>query len=364
MSTKSKFEFKCDLLPREMRRKAPLISDEIPFGRIPTDHMLVCDFLPERGGWQAPHILPFQPFQVSPNAVVFHYGQTVFEGMKAYRTKDSKNTKLYLFRPDMNAQRMFNSAVTIGMEPVPVELFIDSVSELVRTDRDWILPPPGSLYIRPTLIPLDEGVSYRSSQAYRFFVILSPAKNYYSKEHAISVYVEREKVRAVKGGTGEAKCGGNYSAALPSLNKAKRLGAEQVLWLDAVHHRNVEEVGAMNVMFVYGSRIVTPELTGSILPGVTRNSIIRLASHLGYQISEEKISIDDVLSDARSGKLTEVFGCGTAAVVSPVNALITDKETFQIADGKPGAVSLKLKNTLIDIQSGAIEDPFGWRYEI
>lgn len=344
------------LSPRELKIK-PKITDHIEFGRIPTDHMLICDFLPEQGGWQRPIIQPFQNFHVSPSAVVFHYGQTIFEGMKAYRSDKG----IFLFRPELNAQRMAQSAKRLGMEPVPTDLFLACVRELVSVEREWILPLPGSLYIRPTLISLDEGVSYRSSLAYRFFVILSPAKNYYKKETAIAVYVEREKVRAVRGGVGEAKCGGNYAAALPSLNKAVKIGAEQVLWLDAINHEYVEEVGAMNVMFVYGNEIITPALTGSILPGVTRNSILKLASHLGYKISEQRISIDKIVADARSGLLTEVFGCGTAAVVSPIHSFMFDSETVTINEGKIGIVSLALKSALIGIQSGETADPFGWR---
>lgn len=350
-------EFEKHLLSSSELKPKPKLSDPIAFGRMPTDHMLVCDYLPDQGGWQRPIIQPFQNFQVSPSAVVFHYGQTIFEGLKAYRS--DKGT--FLFRPELNAQRMANSARRLGMEPVPTELFLACVRELVSVERDWVLPAPGSLYIRPTLIPLDEGVSYRGSKAYRFFVILSPAKNYYSKETAIAVYVEREKVRAVRGGVGEAKCGGNYAAALPSLNKAVKLGAEQVLWLDAIEHEYVEEVGAMNVMFVYGNEIITPALTGSILPGVTRNSILTLAAHLGYQVSEQRISIDKIIADARSGILTEVFGCGTAAVISPIHSFIFDTETVTINEGKIGAVTQTLKSALIGIQSGEATDPFGWR---
>jgi branched-chain amino acid aminotransferase len=352
-----------ELLAADKRRNPPGPNDPVPFGRIPSNHIFVCDFLPEKGGWQAPEIVAYQNFSFSPIAVVFHYGQQIFEGMKAYRAGNNAR-QFYLFRPDQNAQRFYNSAVRLGMEPVPVDLFVKSVEELVKTDADWIPDAPGSLYIRPTLIPLDEGVSYRASTAYRFFVCLTPARNYYSKETGVSVYIEREIIRAAPGGTGATKCGGNYAAALPGLNRARKLGAEQVLWLDATNRQYVEEVGAMNIMFVYENAIVTPPLMGTILPGVTRSSIIELARSLGYTVKEERIDINQVLADAESGKLREVFGCGTAAVVSPVDAFIDGERVVAINNRQVGKVSTHLKNALMDIQFGRASDPFGWRRTI
>jgi branched-chain amino acid aminotransferase len=319
--------------------------------------------LPEKGGWQAPEIVPYQNFSFSPIAVVFHYGQQIFEGLKAYRPGNNAR-EFYLFRPDQNAQRLYNSAIRLGMEPVPTNLFVKGVEELVKIDADWIPDAPGSLYVRPALIPLDEGVSYRASTAYRFFICLTPARNYYSKETGVSVYIEREIVRAAPGGTGATKCGGNYAAALPGLNRAKKLGAEQVLWLDAVSRRYVEEVGAMNIMFVYDNCIITPPLTGTILPGVTRSSIIELARSLGYTVKEERIDINEILADAESGKLREVFGCGTAAVVSPVDAFVDGDRIVPINNRQVGKVSTHLKNSLMDIQFGRANDPFGWRRTI
>lgn len=352
-----------NLLPRHKRKTPPTLAEDIPFGRTQTDHMLVCDFLPHKGGWQTPEIIPYSPFEVSPDSVVFHYGQEVFEGLKAYRdAKNPKNT--FLFRPEQNARRFANSALRLGMQPVPEELFLRCVQELVATENDWILESPGSLYIRPTLIGLDTGVSYRASLAYRFFIIVSPAKNYYKRETGVSVYIEREHVRAVPGGCGEAKCGGNYAAALPALQRARAAGAEQVLWLDGIKRTFVEEVGAMNIMFVYGDKIFTPELTGSILPGITRSSILQLAKHLGYSIEETRLNISDVLNDVRKGTLTEVFGCGTAAVISPVIEFIDGSERIEINEGKIGSVSLNIKKALIDIQFGKAVDPFGWRTQV
>ena len=238
------------------------------------------------------------------------------------------------------------------MQAVPEELFLRCIHELVAAEQDWILENPGSLYIRPTLIGLDTGVSYRASTAYRFFVIVSPAKNYYKRETGVAVYIEREHVRAVPGGCGEAKCGGNYAAALPALQRARAVGAEQVLWLDGLSRKYVEEVGAMNIMFVYGDKILTPALTGSILPGVTRSSLIELAKHLGYSIEETRINIEDVLRDIQNSSLTEVFGCGTAAVISPVIELIDGSQRLEINRSQIGKVSMNLKKALIDIQFG------------
>lgn len=349
-----------NLLPRHKRKTPPTLADDIPFGRTQTDHMLVCDYLPQKGGWQTPEILPYAPFNLSPDAVVFHYGQEVFEGLKAYR--DAKNREqIYLFRAEQNARRFANSAARLGMQPVPEDLFLRCIQELVAVEQDWILDNPGSLYLRPTLIGLDTGVSYRASLAYRFFVIVSPAKNYYKRETGVSVFIEREHVRAVPGGCGEAKCGGNYAAALPALQRARAAGAEQVLWLDGLKRTFVEEVGAMNIMFVYDRKILTPALTGSILPGITRGSILKLAAHLGYTIEETRLDIEDVLRDIRNGSLTEVFGCGTAAVVSPVIEFVDGAERIEINQGRIGRVSMDIKKALIDIQIGKSADPFGWR---
>ena len=325
--------------------------------------MLICDFIPQKGGWQTPEIMPYGPFEVYPDAVVFHYGQQIFEGLKAYRSP-TQNNDIFLFRPDMNAQRFYNSAVNLGMEPVPPALFVQCLKELIVAEADWVLPSPGALYIRPTLIPLDQGVSYRASSSYRFFIIVSPSKNYYARDTGVTVYIERNRVRAVKGGVGEAKCGGNYASALSSLAKAKTKGAEQVLWLDAFEHKYVEEVGAMNVMFAYGNKIITPALSGSILPGITRNSLLTLAASLGFEIVETRVNMDTVLADAQSGLLTEAFGCGTAAVISPIDALIDDNGTVEINKRVVGPVAMQLKKALLDIQTGHAPDPFGWRVKI
>jgi branched-chain amino acid aminotransferase len=358
--SRDSFKVLKDLLPRHKRKTPPRLEEDIPFGRTQTDHMLICDYLPSKGGWQTPEIIPYETFKLTPDSVVFHYGQEVFEGLKAYRNANVRG-QINLFRPEQNAARFANSALRLGMQAVPEDLFLKCVHALVAVEQDWVLEAPGSLYIRPTLIGLDTGVSYRASTAYRFFIIVSPAKNYYSRETGISVYIERQDVRAVPGGCGEAKCGGNYAAALPALQRARLAGAEQVLWLDGLKRTYVEEVGAMNIMFVYGNKIYTPVLTGSILPGVTRKSILQLAGSLGYSIEETRLDIKDVINDIRSGKLTEVFGCGTAAVISPVVELIDGDQRIEINQASIGPVSMHLKNALIDIQFGRADDPYGWR---
>ena len=324
--------------------------------------MAVCDFIPAKGGWQPLEILPHAPFEVWPDAVVFHYGQQIFEGMKAYCTNvDAKDRTLLLFRPDLNATRFRNSAQRLGMEPVPQELFVQAIQELLNIDSQWALPLPGALYIRPCLIPLDHGVSYRASQNYRFFVILSPSVNYYQATEGLTVAIERNDVRAVPGGVGEAKCGGNYAAALPGLNRAKLLGAEQVLWLDGIEHRYVEEVGAMNVMFVENGRILTPKLTGSILPGVTRQSVIDLALSENIQVEEKRLDIDLVLAKIKAKEITEVFGCGTAAVIAPISSILDRGQKIEIDAANGGVLTQSIRKKLTEIQFGQSPDPFGWR---
>ncbi|APJ05099.1 hypothetical protein AXG55_05640 [Silvanigrella aquatica] len=352
-----------NLLPKHKRKNPPSLTETIPFGAVTTNHMLICDYLPRKNGWQTPEIIPYKSFSMSPSAVVFHYGQTIFEGLKAYRSQ-SNDKDLFLFRPDQNAKRMAQSATRMGMIPFPEDLFVNCIKELVKVEKDWILPSPGALYIRPSMIPLDKGVSYRASEAYRFFIILSPSKNYFAKEVGVSVYIERTLARAAVGGSGEAKCGGNYASALLPMKIAKEKGAEQVLWLDALEHKYVEEAGAMNVMFIYNNKIVTPALSGSILHGITRASIIQIAKDLGYEVEEKRIEIDKIIADIKTGKLTEMFACGTAAVISAINCLYDKEEKIPINNEKIGEVTLTLKNHLLNIQSGIAADPYGWRLPI
>lgn len=352
---------KKELVLDQDRKAPPNLNDELPFGKVHSNHMFICDFLADQGGWQMPTIVPFAPFSFFPDAVVFHYGQQIFEGLKAYRTK---NSHIVLFRPELNAQRFYHSAERMGMQPVPTELFVDGIKALVSVDHDFVLPFPASLYIRPCLIPLDRGVHYRASKNYRFFIILSAVNQYFSSHRAVSVLVEQSMVRAVRGGTGDTKAGANYAASVLALTQARNLGADSVLWLDALEQRYVEEIGAMNVMFVYEDRLVTPILTGTILPGVTRDSIITLARHFGLHVDEERIDIHQVIDDAKSGKLKEAFGCGTAAVISPINTLIMGNEHISIGQENVTPVAMKLKKALEDIKDGTADDIFSWRVTV
>ena len=352
-----------NLLLKHMRKSPPKETDPMAFGSITSNHMLVSDFISQKGGWQTPEIKPFEPFSMRPDALVFHYGQTIFEGMKAFRSANDPND-VFIFRPDMNAKRMANSATRLAMEPYPQQHFIQCVKELVAVERDWVLPLPCSLYIRPAMMALDEGVSYRPSKNYRFYIFLSPAKDYFQGGQTIGVYIERKLSRAALGGCGEAKCGGNYAAALLPMVKAKKAGAEQILWLDAQQHKYIEEAGAMNVMFVYGNKIITPELTGSILHGVTRDSILKIAQDLGYTVEEGKIEVESLIADAKANALTEAFACGTAAAVTSIGAFFEDSEKVQIGDGRPGPVSLALKKRLLEIQTGLAEDKYHWLLKV
>lgn len=360
-----KIEFKIikNLLEQNQRQKPPKAEDPIIFGKVHSDHMLVCDFIHDKGGWQEPKIIPFSPFQMDPDSIIFHYGQEIFEGMKAYRNK-KKKSEILLFRPYLNAKRFYNSALRLNMEPVDPDFFMNCICELIKVDSDWVLPYPGALYIRPTLIALDQGLSYRSSKDYRFFIICCPVKSYYNSPQGLSVYVERNYVRAAVGGVGEAKCGGNYAASLYPVKEAKLKGADEVLWLDAKEHKYVEEVGTMNVMFVYEDKIITPKLSGSILQGITRDSLIKIADESGYKVEEREIDINQLIEDAKNKKLKEAFGCGTAVVVSPIGSFIDNEEKIPIGDINNFTVANNLKKNLTDLQTGLTADSNNWRFVI
>ncbi|MBI5246443.1 MAG: branched-chain amino acid aminotransferase [Elusimicrobia bacterium] len=331
---------------------------KLGFGQLFTARMLTADW-DEGRGWHDARIEPYGPISLDPAAKVFHYGQEIFEGLKAYRWRDGA---AMLFRPEMNAARFNRSAVRLALPPVPEELFLRGIEELVRLERDWIPGAPGtSLYIRPTLIAVEPTLGVRPSARCRYFVILSPSGAYYAAGFTpVRILVEDHYVRAVPGGTGSAKTGGNYAASLAAGLKAKELGYEQVLWLDGIERRWVEEVGAMNIFFVAGGRLVTPPLSDSFLAGVTRDSVLRLAGHLGIPAEERPVAIDGLLADLRAGRVTEAFGTGTAAVVSPVGVLGYRGEAHPVGDGGVGPVTQRLYDTLTGIQYGAVPDPFGW----
>ena len=315
-------------------------------------------------GWHDARIEPYGPLLLSPATSVLHYAQLIFEGMKAYRRPDGD---INLFRPMENMRRFNNSARRMAMPTVDEEEHLEAICRLVELEQDWVPDSPdATLYIRPTMIATDDALGVRASATYLHFVIISPVGPYFTGGFSpVPVYITDEYVRAVPGGVGEAKTGGNYAASLYAGEEARQRGYSQVLWLDALEHRWVEEVGAMNICFVYDNRcIVTPPLTGSILPGVTRQSVIELGRHLGYEVVEEMIDVHEMLTDIKRGRVTEVFGCGTAAVIAPVGKFGFRDETIIINDNQPGPMARELYQQLTDVQFGRAPDPFGWTYTI
>ena len=339
-------------------KKKPNENEEIEFGSVFTDHMFIMDYNSEKG-WNNPRIIEYQPIVLDPSALVFHYGQSMFEGMKAYKTDDDRTL---LFRPMKNIERANNSNRRICMPEIPEEDFLQAIEELVRIDGEWIPKKKGSsLYIRPFVIATEPSLNVKPSSEYKFIIILSPVGAYYKEGlNPVKIWIEDEYVRAVRGGIGEAKTGGNYAASMLSQEKAHEAGYSQVLWLDGIEHKYIEEVGAMNIFFKIDGKIVTPMLNGSILPGVTRASVIELCKSWGYDVEERKISVDELYDAANNGKLEEVFGSGTAAVISPVGTLKFGEKVFEINGGKIGEVSQKVYDTI----TGKIEDSFGWTIEV
>lgn len=343
-------------------KKKPAKGDKLGFGHIFTDHMFMMNY-DEGQGWHDARIVPFQNITLSPAAMVFHYGQTMFEGLKAYK---GDNGEVYLFRPDMNAKRANNSNKRLCIPSIPEEDFVQAVKAVVDIDRDWIPDEPGtSLYIRPFVISTDDHLGVAPSKSYLFMVILSPSGAYYESGLApVGIWIEDDYVRAVRGGIGFAKTGGNYAASLAAQVKAHDDGYSQVLWLDGVERKYIEEVGAMNIVFKISGKIVTPMLNGSILPGITRDSVLTLCRDWGYEVEERKISVDELIEAAHNGTLEEVFGTGTAAVVSPVGKLRYKNEVFEISGGKIGELTQKLYDELTGIQWGKRPDTRGWRQTV
>ncbi len=333
-------------------------TTDLGFGKIFTDYMFTMYY--RRGeGWVEPKISPYAPLQIDPAAVVLHYSQEIFEGLKAYHAADGR---ILLFRPEQNAKRMMVSAQRICMEPVPEEVFLEAITTLVNLEKRWIPRDCGtSLYIRPTLIGCGDALGIHPADEYLFFVILSPVGAYFKGGfRPLSLYVEDTYVRTVNGGVGAAKTGGNYAASLMASEKAKSKGFTQVLWLDAREQKYLEEVGAMNIFLVFDNKLVTPNLNGSILPGITRSSVITLAKSLGYEVEERPISITETLEGIASGHLTEIFGTGTAAVISPVGSLFYQGRNYQINNNQVGRITQALYQKLVDLQYGKIKDSNGW----
>jgi branched-chain amino acid aminotransferase len=335
---------------------------KLGFGKIFTDHMFECDYDPEHG-WHDARVVPFHDLSLSPACMVFHYAQEMFEGLKAYRTEKGE---ILLFRPDKNIERMNKTNERMCIPKVDPEFALEAIKTVVRTDVDWVPSLPGtSLYIRPFIIATDEFLGVHPSKTYKFIIILSPSGSYYAAGiNPVKIAVEDEYVRAVRGGTGFAKVGGNYAASLIGQQKAEENGYAQVLWLDGIYHKYIDEVGAMNVFFKINGEIITPKLEGSILPGVTRRSAIELLRSEGYTVTERRISIDEVSEAHDSGKLEEMFGTGTAAVVSPVGELYWGKKKMTINNFEIGEVSAMLYDKLTSIQWGKSEDKFGWTVRV
>lgn len=347
---------------RTQNPKAKPDQSNLGFGKFFTDHMVTVDYNAEQG-WHNAQLIPYGPLSLDPAAMVFHYGQELFEGLKAYPTDDGR---VLLFRPEKNAERMIASCQRMCMAALPVEDFLQCVETLVNADRDWIPTQPGtSLYLRPFVIATDPMLGVHASHTYKAVFLASPAGSYYPNGFSpIRIYVEDEYTRASRGGTGFAKCGGNYGGSLKAQEKAQQQGYNQVLWLDGVERKYVEEVGAMNMMFKIDGEIVTAPLDGTILPGVTRDSCLQLLRDWGYKVSERKLSIDELIQAAHSGKLEEAFGCGTAAVISPVGEICFKGEKMIINDEKIGEVSQKLYDNLTGIQWGRLPDTHGWTREV
>ena len=333
------------------------------FGRYFTDHMVIIKWTEGRG-WHDGQLVPYGPLSIDPATNVLHYAQEIFEGLKAYRRPDGS---VATFRPEANAERFQRSAHRLAMPELPVETFIEACDVLVQQDKAWVPAHGGeeSLYLRPFMIASEVGLGVKPANEYLFIVIASPAGAYFpGGVKPVSIWLSENRVRAVPGGMGDAKTGGNYAASLLAQAEAAEKGCEQVAYLDAVEHKWVEELGGMNLYFVYGDKIVTPALTGSLLAGVTRDSLLRVARDLGYESEESRVSIDQWRADTENGTLTEVFACGTAAVITPVGTVKRTGGEWQQSGGEPGEVTLRLRQALLDIQRGTAEDKHGWMHRL
>lgn len=346
---------------KELKQK-PQDESKLGFGHIFTDYMFVMDY--EKGkGWYDPRIVPYGPMELEPSCMVFHYGQAVFEGLKAYRQPDGS---VRLFRPRLNFERINHSNERMDIPPIDPDFCLHALKELLKIERDWVPHSEGtSLYIRPFIISLDPYLGVRSALKYRFMIILSPSGMYYPQGIApVPIYVEETFVRAIKGGTGEAKTPGNYAASIKAQEIANDKGFIQVLWLDGKEHKYIEEVGSMNVFFVIDGVVVTPMLNGSILPGITRRSSIELMKSWGLKVEEKHLAVQEVIEAAKEGRLDEAFGTGTAAVISPIGELRVGDENYVINDNKTGKIAHRLYEAMTGMQFGKTEDVMGWTVSI
>ena len=337
-------------------------SSTLGFGKIFTDHMFMMDYSADKG-WYDAHIIPFANLSLHPASTVLHYGAEIFEGLKAYRRADGK---VQLFRPMENIRRLNASAERLCLPQIPEEDAFEALTAFVSVEQEWTPSAPGtSLYLRPFLFGNDESLGVHGVHNATFVIIASPVGSYYKEGiNPVKIMIEDEDVRAVRGGTGFAKCGGNYAASTRAGERAAQKGYSQVLWLDGVERKYIEEVGAMNVMFKIGDEIVTPMLSGSILPGITRKSCIEVLKQEGYTVSERLLSIDELSAAMENGTLVEAWGCGTAAVVSPIGELCYKGHRYTVNNGEIGMVTQHLYDTLTGIQWGKQEDTFGWTYPI
>jgi branched-chain amino acid aminotransferase len=337
-------------------------ADQLGFGQYFTDHMFLMDYT-EGQGWHDPRIVPYQPLQLDPSCMVFHYAQTVFEGMKAYLSKDEE---VLLFRPDQNFKRLNNSNDRLCIPHIDEEFALEALKQLIKLDRDWIPSAPGtSLYIRPFIISTEPHLGVHPSHNYLFIIILSPVGSYYKEGlNPVKIAVEKNYVRTVAGGTGTAKTGGNYASSLKAQEESGKVGYSQVLWLDGRENKYIEEVGSMNIFFKVNGEVITPALNGSILAGITRDSIIQLLKHWNVPVTERKISMDEVIQAYRDGLLEEAFGTGTAAVISPIGEFFYQDEKMVVNNGEIGKLSKELYDTLTGIQNGIKQDPFGWSVKL
>jgi len=349
-------------IERTTSPKAKPDQKALGFGKYMTDHMFMMNYDKENG-WHDARIVPFGPIPMAPDAVALHYAQETFEGLKAYRTPDGS---IQLFRPDMNAKRMVNSNKRLCMPEIPVDMFVEACKALVEVDADWVPSEPGtSLYIRPFMFTSEGQLSLHSCSQFIFAVIASPVGAYFAEGiNPVKILVEDEYVRAVRGGTGFAKCGGNYAAAMAGQEKAEAMGYSQVLWLDGTERKYVEEAGGMNFMYMINGEFWTAPLEGTVLPGVTRDSIIHILKDWGYTVREERMSIDDLMAAGHAGSLQEAFACGTAAVISPVGMLNYRGDEITINEFKIGETTQKLYDYLTGIQWGNVADAYGWTCKV
>lgn len=337
-------------------------TGELGFGKYQTDYMFVMDY-DEGQGWHDARIVPYGPIEFDPASMVLHYAQETFEGMKAYKAKDGR---ILLFRPEMNARRFINSNKRLSMPIIEENDFVQAVEEIVRVEKDWIPTGEGeSLYIRPYMFATEKAIGVHPSHSYKFIIICSPVGAYYPEGvNPVKIYVEDEFVRATVGGTGFTKCGGNYAGSLAAQVKAEALGYTQVLWLDGVERKYVEEVGSMNVMFEIDDTIITAPTEGTVLPGVTRDSILHILRDWGYKVEERHLAIENLMKAGHDGTLQEAWGTGTAAVISPIGELYYKGDVVQINDFKTGSLTQKIYDTLTGIQWGDLPDTYGWTHEV